>query len=372
MAPPELPYFPRPDLVDVIKRIYFSGLTDAVTMFAARRMGKTEFVKRDLMPAAEAWGWDCHYVDLWIRRDEPELALVEALEEQARQLQRATGLLRRPNRVKARADASVLGIEAEWTSAAAVVDSNLFARMRVALKALVGKGDRAVLLVIDEFQTLADGKYDDFVAALRATMLELRPSLKLFFTGSSRAALNSMFRSRRAPLFESAMPVPLPILDRAFSEDRAAVYTQMSSRQTDADVLDAVFEQVGRIPKYLNSILIHMVASLSSDPWAGYESWLQSEGRDRLSDLWASLKPIDRHILAHLAMGGAALFSAQFIARAEEATQTALTPAKVQTAVKRLVRADVLAPTGVEGEYELEDRAFMLYVRQLLTGSSRG
>lgn len=204
----------------------------------------------------------------------------------------------------------MVGIEAEWTATGApAADPNLAKRLRAALKALVGKGDRAVLLIIDEFQTLAAGQHEDFVATFRATMAELQPSLKLFYTGSSRAALNSMFSRRRAPLFESAMTVPLPILDSAFPKDRAALYQAMTKRRTDAKVLDKVFEQVGRIPKYLNSIIVHMTVGLTSDPWAGYESWLETEGRERLADLWASLKPVDRVIVAHLAFECKNLFT---------------------------------------------------------------
>lgn len=47
-------------------------------------MGKTLFVRNDLVPAAEAWGWRACYIDLWVRRDHPEVALVEELEAAAR------------------------------------------------------------------------------------------------------------------------------------------------------------------------------------------------------------------------------------------------------------------------------------------------
>lgn len=89
--------------------------------------------------------------------------------------------------------------------------------------------------------------------------------------------------------------------------------------------------------------------------------------------VWASLKPIDRIIIEHLAFAGVEdLFGAAFVAKANKALQppSPLSAAKIQTAVKRLVKWDVLAPTGVEGVYEIEDRAFMLYVLQLRAGSA--
>lgn len=362
-SPPELPYYPRPALVDSVRIVLESGLTDAVTMFAARRMGKTEFVKRDLQPAAAAWHWDCCYVDLWRRRDDPEHGLVEALEEHVSGKSLASRL-RRPNSLKAKAGSSGTGIEAEWKGKDDAPE--LMTRLRDAMTALVGKGDRVVLLVIDEFQTLAAGKHEDFVAAFRAAMLELRPSLKLFFTGSSRDALNSMFRRRRAPLLDSAMSLPLPTLGADFARDRAGVFRRMSGRETDPDVLAEVFEQVGRVPKYLNLIVLHMVVAGTTDPWVGFAKWRDQEGEVRLGEQWKTLNPLDKVIVEHLALGGADLFSRSFASKANERVQKGeVTPTKVQTAVKRLIREDILAPTGEPGEYELEDRAFKIYVEWL-------
>jgi len=112
-SPPELPYYPRPDLVEKVGTVLGSGLTDAVTMFAARRMGKTEFVQRDLAPAAQAWGWHYCYVDLWRRRDDPEHGLIEAIEEHV-PAQGWTARLRKPDTLKAKAGSPGSGLEAEW------------------------------------------------------------------------------------------------------------------------------------------------------------------------------------------------------------------------------------------------------------------
>lgn len=365
-TPAALPYFPRPDLVDAIHQVLSSGLTDAVTMFAARRMGKTEFMTKDLVPAAAAWRWDAYYVDLWRLRSDPERGLVEALEEHVQAAARRG--LPGPSKLTAKAAAAGMGIEAEWASPPPViVASGLSTRLRTAMKALVGAGDRVVLLVLDEFQTLAAGTHEDFVAAFRAATLELRPSLKVVYTGSSRNALNAMFRHRKAPLFESAMTVSLPILDRAFSIDRAEVYESITGRGIDATALDAVFDEVGRIPKYLNLILVHMVLGRIVDPWTGFTTWLEAEGRDRLSGMWAALKPLDRLIVAELSGDdGEELFGAAFARRASEHLGAAITPQKVQAAVRRMVRNAILSPTGVEGGYEIEDRAFALHVRRKL------
>jgi len=354
-------YFPRPDLVAQVHQLLTSGLVNALTMFAARRMGKTLFVREELIPAAEAWRWRAVYIDLWVRRDQPELGLVEELERAAKE----QGLIAtlKPDKLKAKARVAEVGIQAEWERAAAPDD--LQARLRAALTSIVNSGDAPVLLIIDEFQTLAIGKHDDFVAAFRATMQELQSKLKLFFTGSSRDALNTMFRKRKAPLFESAMSLPLPELSDDFAEDRAAIFQDMTGKPMNVAELSKVFDAVARVPMYLNQIILHTVVSLTTDPWEGFRRWKHELGETGAREQWLKLKPVDRIIMEHLANQlPESLFSVEFSAKVsrELCEPKPYTPQRIQTAVNRLVKSMVLAPKGEAGEYEIEDRAIAIYV----------
>lgn len=358
----DIHYFPRADLVHTIHQALGSGLTHAITMFAARRMGKTLFVKNDLVPAAEAWGWRACYIDLWVRRDHPEVALVEELEAAAR----PKGLLFKaikPDKVTAKAAYAGSGVHAEWTKTGAQAD--LQGRLRTAMQNLAQASNKPVLLILDEFQTLAAGMHEDFVACFRASMLELQPKLKLFFTGSSRDALNEMFRKRRAPLFDAALSLPLPQLGNDFVANRAHIFAQMTGRKVDQTELASVFERIARVPLYLNQILLHMVVGITSNPWDGLRRWQHEIGETGLREQWLRLKPIDRIILQHLAtQQPESLFSTDFSAMVTDRLdeKNACNPQRVQTAVNRLVKNLVLAPKGEKGEYEIEDRALATYL----------
>lgn len=354
-------YFPRADLVAQVHKLMTSGLVNALTMFAARRMGKTLFVREELIPATEAWRWRAVYIDLWVRRDQPELGLVEELERAAKG---QGGLAKlKPDKVKANARYADVGIQAEWDKA--VGPEDLQARLRAALKTIVDSCNQPVLLVIDEFQTLAAGKHDDFVAAFRATIQELQPKLKLFFTGSSRNALNNMFRKRKAPLFESAMSLALPELGNDFAEDRAAVFEEMTGKPMDVAELTKVFDAVSRVPMYLNQIILYTVVSLETDPWEGFRRWKHELGETGPREQWLKLKPVDRIIMDHLAQQlPESLFSAEFSAKVSKilGEPKPYTPQRIQTAVNRLVKNMILAPVGETGEYEIEDRAMAIYI----------
>ena len=50
-------HYPRPLLAKKYLDLFDMGLTSARGLFARRRMGKTEFLKKDFIPAAEKAGY---------------------------------------------------------------------------------------------------------------------------------------------------------------------------------------------------------------------------------------------------------------------------------------------------------------------------
>ena len=71
-------HFSRPRLAQAYLGSFNLGLSSARGLFARRRMGKTEFLKQDFIPAAEADGYVAIYANLWEMRTEPANALVTA------------------------------------------------------------------------------------------------------------------------------------------------------------------------------------------------------------------------------------------------------------------------------------------------------
>ena len=72
-------HFPRPELAQSYLRGFDLGLTSARGLFARRRMGKSEFLKHDLLPAAIHDGYLAAYTNLWDSTDHPGQALATAI-----------------------------------------------------------------------------------------------------------------------------------------------------------------------------------------------------------------------------------------------------------------------------------------------------
>ena len=162
-------HFARPGLAQGDLKRFQLGLSSARGFFARRRMGKTEFLTKDLLPSAKTAGYLVAYVNLWDNRAAPETAVVAALAEAVEPVGFRKFLKRlTPPPSKVKASAGVKGVaegavEAEFKPGAAGES------LRSVLKAL-DRREKTLLLVIDEAQVLAKDVHADFAHALRAAL----------------------------------------------------------------------------------------------------------------------------------------------------------------------------------------------------------
>ncbi len=57
----DLWHFSRAELAQQVLGMFEAGLSSALVFFAPRRMGKTEFLRKDILPLAEKKGWKTFY-----------------------------------------------------------------------------------------------------------------------------------------------------------------------------------------------------------------------------------------------------------------------------------------------------------------------
>ena len=360
----DLPYFPRPVLLEAVLKIYISGLKQAVTLFAPRRQGKTLFVKHELMPAGEEAGWQVIYLDLWARRGKPESALVEGLEAA---LERITGKPFHVTEVTTKAKPPGMEVEAKAQRVeAAKPEPVLENRLAAALDRLVGLSKGITLLVLDEFQALAKADRADFVAAFRTALQKHQGRLLVFYTGSSREALNEMFRRQKAPLFESAYSLTLPDLERDFVIDRAEFLRERTGLEVDADTLDAAFVRLGRSPEYLNAIILNLMIGGHTDVEAAVRAWVESQREEGTVAQLHDLNACDRAVLRLLAQPDHAKpFGKDAIEFVQgQLNSEKVTTGRIQSSIRRLSRRQLVAPTGDYGDYEIEDRGLLIWLRE--------
>ncbi|HEX7324269.1 MAG TPA: hypothetical protein VF292_02805 [Rhodanobacteraceae bacterium] len=373
----DLPYYKRHDLLKQVMTILTSGLKSSVTLFAHRRQGKTAFIDHELLPEAFRRGWQGVYINLWRRRSEPELALVEGLEAAVAELgpEKVHGKWKL-QKARAAVKVGMTGVEvgaAVEAERGSQVDPSrpLENRLASAIDNLVG--EPILLLVFDEFQALAGSDQDDFVAALRTALARHEGEVLVFYTGSSRAGLNTMFQRQRAPLFASSMPIDLPVLGRGFVVSRAELLKRRTGIEADIGAMDRLFGKVLRTPEFMNEITLWLMVYAHNGDTAeldrAYREWLVRLRDTAIGHTLATLAPVREGVMLLLAdTGHPGLFSAQAHAWIQNyvGARADVTKSKIQAAIRWLQRNGLVVPMdgGVTRDYEVDDYAARIYLRE--------
>lgn len=358
-------HFARPKLAETYIKAFDLGLVSAKGLFARRRMGKTEFLKQDLIPAAEKAGYKTVYVNLWDMRDDPAQALTLAFYESI-QPKGAASLLERlkiPVK-KLKASGKVAGtegtVEAEFTDAASTFRGTA---LMEAMK-LFDKKPRPLLLMIDEAQVLAKQGNSDFAHALRAALDIRREHIKVLFAGSSEATLRQMFGRSSEPFYNWAQLEPFQLLGRDFVESMVEKVAALSTRPLSVtDALHA-FAELKNTPLFFRAYLDRYI----SNAFDGQEAALAYTKKHVFNDesfqlLWNATLPADRAVLSLIAGKSEEIIGK--VARAKVGEALGLgKPADTSTlsnSLRRLLDKNIITRME-QGKYQLEDEAFAEWV----------
>ena len=356
-------HFPRRDFAVRVLALLTDGPAQALTLFGARRTGKTEFLLKDLAVAAEARGHRVIYASFWQASLSPAAVLLHALET-ALGKERGRGL----RGLAPKVSFSVAGAKAEVNLAALDAAKKPPDDVLLHLDDLLeraSRGRKPTLLLLDEAQELALAAGNrPLVAALRTSLDKRADRLKTVFTGSSRDGLAAMFSARQAPFFHFATAIDLPRLDAPFVEHLLGAFQAASSRALDPGEMLAAFERLHANPFFFRVLL----EALLRDPAITVADALASL-RERIAEelgyveTWLGLTPLQRAVAGALAANGQRPFSQPFRERVGAMLrEEPPSAAQVQAALRRLRRLGV-ADTPL-GEWALADAEFAAWIRE--------
>ena len=370
-------HFPRPEFTEQVLTGLTQGPAQALTLFAPRRTGKTEFLLKDLAPLSEEGGHPVIYASFWQTPFSPLGVLLYELE---------TWLAGAGLRERIRSAASALapklrlsaapfgvGVEAEvdLSKLGGRPPDALLLHLDSLLERVSRRGPKAILL-LDEVQELARRPENEaLVAALRTSLDRRTDRLRVVFTGSSREGLAAMFSARSAPFFHFASRIELPPLGDAFVEHMIGAFRTASGRTLPLPDALAAFHRMRRSPfifRTLLDVLLH-------DPAMRIETAME-EVRHRIaasldySGVWLSLSPLQRATAQVLAAGLDRPFGKDFReAVGKRLGQPPPSAARIQAALRRLARLD-LADASATG-WMLPDPEFAEWLREADTGADR-
>lgn len=351
------------------------GLVNArsgLFLAARRRVGKTTFLREDLIPAIESRQWLPIYKDLWEDKSiDPAVLLGDAIKTA---LAKHDGALVKAARAMRLSKVTVAGVSMDLgkpglPDGVSVAD---------ALEALADKAQRPIVLIVDEAQhALTTEKGETAMFGLKAARDRLNtsdrtPRLMLVMTGSNRDKLAHLVIKKDQPFFGSRV-TPFPLLDRDYTDP----YTAFTNRnlapgnQLVPEDVYAAFRLVGHRPERLWEIIGDI--ALAGDS-ARLNELLKAGAAEWHERIWGEyehafngLTALQQSVLEVMATKQGSAF-APFAEDSMEAYRlisgdTGITASSIQSAIDTLRERD-LVWREARGAYALEDEGFAEWIMQ--------
>ncbi len=247
-------YFPRSELAQRLLISLKDGITHALTLFAPRRMGKTQFLLNDIEPKAEEMGFNVFYFSFMEQADDnkTQQAFVYALLDFLNKITQGKSKL--IDTLKSIKSLDILGVELNEQEEQAQINVSRL------LNEIAEKSEKPILMLLDEVQELARSKGNEGLVRSLRTGLDVNQSkIKVIFTGSSTNGLKAMFNDNKAPFFHFAHALNFPHLDKSFTDFLADIYEQRTGKQLDKTAFYQTFERFHFTPLYMRAITQDMI-----------------------------------------------------------------------------------------------------------------
>ena len=383
-------HWPRTALAEHYVRMFQMVGAHSMVLFAPRGKGKTQFMTRDVQPAAEAAGMFPVYVNFWDDNSSPASSMRYAILRAADE----AGLLQRMRAALARAKPELtfglaLGVAKLdlKTKFDRKPEESLLFDLRQITDSLIKHSGKKLLFIFDEVQTLAiKAEHETFIRSLRTLLDERRPQVCSIFTGSSQSRLTELFSRIKSPLYNFAQQQEFPALGDGFLKHWLANIEAImgSDPVLNLDRMREAFVLTERNPRIFWAAVMEMIQTNTSDIVTHTAAMVRGTGelsgmRQRVAELSVLDKAVLQEIVVHtlaLRHGGPALEPLQLFsgpARERIGKFPGMTPttSQVQGALKRLMATDTqLVVMKGRGEYEIEDPFFLQWFQEELLGVS--
>lgn len=359
-------HYPRPQLAADYLRLFQVGLVSAKGVFAKRRMGKSEFLEQDLIPAAQAAGYLTAYVNLWDARTHPTAAIVSVLGRAVapKGLDKLMAQLKTPVK-KVKASAKVTGLDAGIEAELADSDATLGPALSELLRGF-NKPKKMLLLVLDEAQVLADPAHTELAHSLRAGLDSRKANIKVVFAGSSEPTLRRMFGEQRQPFYNWAPLEAFELLGDAFVLSMVTRVNKISRHPlAKQDALNA-FEKLQRTPEFFRRYLTRYLTYFEQGSQGALDDTVAHVFADaNFINVWKGLLSADQEVLKLLAQGINELHADATLRRLGQALglQGPVTKNTPAQSLRRLLVAELVVKTSY-ASYQIQDDAFATWLKE--------
>lgn len=359
-------HFPRLTLAEKYLDLLKIGITNRITLFAPRRMGKTMFLIYDLAPLAKKRKYIPIYFSMWQEPNEPHRVIINNLEaaigdlkSQKRALsQLFTGTVEKL-KIEGNLGLGKLSTEIEFPDNPKPPSSSELTYINHLFKQLIKLAKRKrPLLLIDEVQHLgSDPKFEALSYALRTALDQYGRYCDVIFTGSSRIGLRKLFSDTKAPFYEFSDRIEFPRLNKDFIEFLSSVQYKLVHKNIDIEKAWKIFKEIDYNPAYMRSVIKIMILENNNDINNVYKRVLQTIALEHdYPTQWKELRPIDREVYVLISQGQP-IYAEQTIGNISKKIGSEINKSKIQNCIRKLSRLQLITTDG-QGKHLVEASGF--------------
>lgn len=341
-------FFHRREYAEKLVNSLQDGIIHAFTLFAPRRMGKTQFLLQDVAPLAEERGFNVFYFSFMDSTD-AAAEFQKALYQFAQNIQsgnKAKTFLSGISKIEVMG----IGVERETQKQTMPSISEIISH--------IATDNRISLLLLDEVQELARlNNTGGLIRSLRTGLDMNQAKIKTIFTGSSTNGLHAMFNNNKAPFFHFAHALDFPQLGKEFTDFLAGVYQNRTGRHLDKAAMFDVFKRLNHTPMYMRAIMQDMILSPEISLEQAAESRIKELG-EQYSEAgqWQQMKALEQAIIKDIARNPeTSPYSKETRQRyATELGIESLSSSSIQGAIRRMTRHDWISKS-IDGQFTVNN-----------------
>lgn len=327
-------YYSRFQLAENLVRNLADGISSAFTLFAPRRMGKTQFLLNDIAPTAKTMNFNVFYFSFMNENTQAIQTDFKMALTAFHDTIRPTSHLHKVKRI----DFLGVGVEKQDNLPADLPINEILNQ--------IAQDNKPTLMLLDEVQELARMKNNEgVVRSLRTGLDTNKNKIKVIFTGSSTNGLRAMFNDSKAPFFHFSHAIDFPNLDQGFSDFLADIYHQRTGNSLDKITFFQLFEKLNYTPLYLRAITQDMIINpaLSLEQAAEIRLQQMYEQSD-YQTIWQKLSALEKLLLIDILNGENGFYKAEKRQQfAEKLGVNDISSSTLQTALKKLERHELIS-----------------------------
>lgn len=361
-------HYPRRDLAKRYLTGVTQGMMNRIALLGVRRVGKTEFLLRDLCPLALEEGYLPVYINLWASPEYPHETVIAALQtaltgrKDKRRIRDALS-----NEVKKlEVGNSLIGkLGFEFEGAVATIEPGVLTRIGQLVQQLVDTPNVKPLLIIDEIQHLAQNDHFYPLQGALRTAFDLHGDrLPVVYAGSSRSGIQAMFADDKMPFYNSAYMTDFPTMGIEFVRHCCEILKDRFGLSYDVqEVADIFVRCFDSSPFWLSKLIQHLVMHQCSVQAAAelvQEQIVLDGGFEALSK---KLNSTDRAVLILIKEECRQLYAESTLQTIKERFGLNVKDSGITAALNKLKRHGLISQMG-RSNYLIENAGFIEYLRQ--------